>query len=147
MILGGTGWNIFAPWHIISIFEKVIRGVKFRTSIISCHRIQSTRKRTKIERKNLKKILIPLRRNGTFKQRNFVLTPFFFVGAVLVRVGIRTEDCRYFIEVFFVYKWSHRCSIFSGGEEERLRGSSLDMMNTSMYYRPSKRINRQRTMV
>ena len=57
MILEGTGWNIFAPWHIISVFEKVIRGVKFRTSIISCHRIQSTRKRTKIERKNLKKIL------------------------------------------------------------------------------------------
>ena len=39
---GGTGWNIFAPWYIISIFEKVIRGVRFRT-IISCHRIQSTR--------------------------------------------------------------------------------------------------------
>ena len=33
MILGGTGWNIFAPWHIISIFEKVIRGVKFRAEL------------------------------------------------------------------------------------------------------------------
>ena len=41
MILWGTGRSIFAPRYVISIFEKVTRGVKFRT-IISCHRIQNT---------------------------------------------------------------------------------------------------------
>ena len=80
-------------------------------------------------------------RNGT------LFNDFLFVGAVLVRFRIKTEDCRYFTEVFLVYKWSHGCSIFSGGEEERLGRVSLDMMNASMYYRPSKRINRQGTMV
>ena len=76
-----------------------------------------------MERKNLKKIPSYLsEKKWHLQATELCLATFFFVGAVLVRFRIRTEDRRYFTEVFLVYKWSHRCSIFSGGEEERLRG-------------------------
>jgi len=52
MILGGTGWKIFAPWYIISIFEKSHSWREIRVIEFKVHG-----KRTKMERKNLKKIL------------------------------------------------------------------------------------------
>ena len=39
-------------------------------------------------------------KNDTFKQRNIALRTLFFVGAVLARVGIRTEEAGGFLETF-----------------------------------------------
>ena len=72
----------------------------------------------KMERQSFKKyIVIPLRRNDTFKQRNFASRTFFFVVAVLVRVArIRTDKTRFWIlfKYFQVKVWSKKLPLLIG---------------------------------